>query len=58
MPKVCVNLAVVLGEDMEFDGKREYYLDFVKLMGKRMEGIRVKKQLKVATKWEVADTVP
>ena len=47
-----------LREGVKFNGKSENYPSFVKLIGKRMEEIRVKECLQIATEWETSGTNP
>ena len=47
-----------LKEEVKFNGKIENYPSFVKLIGKRMEEIRVKECLQIATEWESSGTNP
>ena len=47
-----------LKEEVKFDGRIENYPSFVKLIGKRMEEIRVKECLRIATEWETTGTNP
>ena len=47
-----------LEKDLHFDGKRENYDKFVKLIGNRMTRVRVKEYLKISTEWETVGTDP
>ena len=56
--KLYTDGCIGLSEKSKFDGKRENYSSFVKLIGKRMEKFRTKKCLKIATEWEASGTSP
>ena len=47
--KLYTDGCIGLSEKSKFDGKRENYSSFVKLIGKRMERFRTKTCLKIAT---------
>ena len=47
-----------LAKEVKFDGKRENYGNFVKLIGKIMDARRIKGNLKIATTWETTGTIP
>ena len=47
-----------LPTEVKFNGTREKYGDFAKLIGKAMDTRRVKDILKVATNWETTGLLP
>ena len=47
-----------LEKDLEFDGKRENFNDFDKLIRQKMSNRKVKECFIIATEWETTGTVP
>ena len=56
--KLYTDGCIGLSEKSKFDGKRENYPGFVKLIGKRMERFRTKTCLNITTEWEASGTSP
>ena len=56
--KLYTDGCIGFSENSKFDGKRENYSSFVKLIGKRMERFRTKTYLKIVTNCEASGTSP
>ena len=47
-----------LDKELKFDGKRENFNDFVKLISQKMSSRKVRECFNIATEWETTGTVP
>ena len=47
-----------LDKELQFDGKKEKYNDFVKLIGQKMSNRKVKECFAIATEWEASGVEP